>query len=60
MSARRVVEYLVVAGIVERKGSEASITSKLVRTPQHRFAYSKSNDRNVLLPSRTFAGHSRT
>ena len=30
MSARRVVEYLVVAGIVERKDSEASITSELV------------------------------
>jgi len=30
MSARRVVEYLVVAGILERKDSEASIISKLV------------------------------
>ena len=29
MNARRVVEYLVVAGIVERKDSEASITSEL-------------------------------
>lgn len=43
MSERRVVEYLVVAGIVERNNSEAAITSKPAIELRLRCCISKIN-----------------